>query len=145
RLYVRGMGVLATGNLLPFTWQQDLDGKVRPFIGNRPGGSRFPFPDGSAIASLDVTAQDLVALPDGLAVSMHGDRNYIYKVTNALPGLGLGLGEFDIPSERGPEIYHFDSRGRQVRTLHAHTYETHYTFTYEENGRLSAIQDAQGL
>ena len=49
-----------------------------------------------------------------------------------------------IASEDGNQVYVFDSTGRHLRTHHALTAGVLYRFEYDADGRLTAIEDADG-
>ena len=60
----------------------------------------------------------------------------------ALPGLSLT--DFVVPAEDGSELYHFDQKGRHLRTLDALTGAPRFLFAYDGAGRLASITDGDG-
>lgn len=62
----------------------------------------------------------------------------------ALGEIKRASGDFLIASEGGEEVYIFDAQGRHLRTLHALTGVSLYTVTYDSQGRLVGITDADG-
>ncbi len=62
----------------------------------------------------------------------------------ALGEIKRASGDFLVASEGGEEVYVFDPQGRHLRTLHAMTGVSLYTFAYDSQGRLVGITDADG-
>ncbi len=126
-----------------FLWRLDPDGIVRPYLGERSGGIGAPFVDGVVPELLNAGVHDLATSPDGLAVSLRSGTDFTYKISPALPGIGIA--DSFVPASDGSEIYHFDFQGRHLETLHGHTFDPLWTFEYDENGLLARAIDAQGL
>ena len=68
---------------------------------------------------------------------------HVRKVSPSIPWIKDG--EHLIPSEDGAELYHFDNRGKHLRTLDATTGTVLYQFSYDDQGRLSATEDVDSL
>lgn len=64
----------------------------------------------------------------GVLLIPYGDK--IFKVRNNSISNVL-LSDYLIPSEDGSEVYHFDGKGRHLRTLNAVTNTPIYTFAYD--------------
>ncbi|MBC8212879.1 MAG: PKD domain-containing protein [Gammaproteobacteria bacterium] len=58
-----------------------------------------------------------------------------------LPLTSLTVNDIFIPSEDSSEIFHFDSSGRHLQTIHALTSAVLYQFEYDVSGLLIAIED----
>uniref|UniRef100_UPI00257FA850 PKD domain-containing protein n=1 Tax=Thiothrix sp. TaxID=1032 RepID=UPI00257FA850 len=71
----------------------------------------------------------------------YGDK--IFKVKHSSTSNVL-LSDYLISSDDGSEVYHFDGKGRHLRTLNAVTNTPIYTFAYDDKGLLSTITDADG-
>jgi len=82
-----------------------------------------------------------IALDGSLYIADSGNER-IRLVGSALPGFVAA--DMAIPSEDGRELYQFDANGRHLRTLHALTAATLYTFTYDSDGRLTQVTDGDG-
>jgi RHS repeat-associated protein len=83
----------------------------------------------------------LAAAPDGsLYVT---DGSLVYRTGTALKGFTGD--ETVIPSEEGGEVYVFDPAGRHLRTQSALTGAVREQFRYDAAGRLSEIENADGL
>lgn len=83
----------------------------------------------------------LAAAPDGsLYVT---DGSLVYRTGTALKGFTGD--ETVIPSEDGAEVYVFDPVGRHLRTQSALTGAVLERFRYDAAGRLSEIENADGL
>ncbi len=81
--------------------------------------------------------------PDGSLYIADSDWNSrIRRIGPALPGFSAA--DVAIPSEDGRELYQFYANGRHLRTLHALTAATLYTFTYDSDGRLTQVTDGDG-
>ncbi len=77
--------------------------------------------------------------PDGLYM-LEGMLGQIRRVSNALQRYPVD--ETLIPSEDGAEVYRFDKEGRHLATLDGRTERTIRTFTYDGQGRLGAVVEA---
>ena len=86
--------------------------------------------------------QAIVAGSGSSFLFLDAGNDRIRKVEPAMPALGIG--EFEIPSTAGDQLYVFSQAGRHVRTLDALTGTTLLTFGYDQ-GRLVSVTDEQGL
>lgn len=84
---------------------------------------------------VDVTPQGVFLIAD--------EVNAIPRIAQVSPSLpGFSGEEVLIPSGDGSELYGFDESGRHLRTVHALTGATLYTFDYDAQGRLKSIADS---
>ncbi len=71
------------------------------------------------------------------------DSEYRIRVVGpAFPQFALG--DFDVASEDGSEVYQFSGAGRHLKTLDVTTGVVRYLFGYDANGYLTSITDASG-
>lgn len=68
---------------------------------------------------------------------VRGDGSGRYVAATVLSG-----GELQVAEKDGSLVYEFDSAGRHLRTRHGLTGAVVYTFTYDTNGRLLSLTDA---
>jgi RHS repeat-associated protein len=87
--------------------------------------------------------------PRGVAVTPTGSlcvsdasRHRVYRVTTGMPDFSAS--DVMIPSEEGFDLWVFSAEGRHLRTLDALTRVIRYEFSYDANGRLSAVRDVDG-
>jgi RHS repeat-associated protein len=90
------------------------------------------------------------ALPTGVAVAPEGtiyiaDRNNSRVRKVDVPRHGVGASNITFASEDGTELYHFDRKGKHLRTLDSVTGTVLYRFSYDGEGRLTAVEDMDGL
>jgi RHS repeat-associated protein len=81
--------------------------------------------------------------PDGSLYIADEVNVRVRRVSPVMPGSGLSETR-NIPSRDGAEIYQFDRYGRHIRTLQGLTGAVLLTFTYDGNGLLTRITDADG-
>jgi RHS repeat-associated protein len=99
--------------------------------------------DGGPATQAQITQPFTVAVaPDG-SVYIDNHTHRLRKVTTPLPGAGIG--DKVIASEDGSELYVFNDKGKHLRTVDAATGTIRYRFSYDEQGRLSAVEDVDGL
>ena len=61
-----------------------------------------------------------------------------------LPLPDFAAGDFPVASSDGQRLFVFDLDGKHLRTQHALTNSSLYTFGYNSTGQLSTISDANG-
>jgi len=83
---------------------------------------------------------DIAAAPDGSIVTSEG--SILRRIVPALPTYGVG--QYDLSSGDGRELFVFDASGRHLQTIDALTGAVRYSFNYDSNGRLVAITDIAG-
>ncbi len=71
-------------------------------------------------------------------------RSRIVRIDPPLPGLGIDDSELQIADESGRFVDVFDQRGRHLRVVSALTGQTLRRFSYDDEGRLSAVIDHTG-
>ncbi|HVW30878.1 MAG TPA: LamG-like jellyroll fold domain-containing protein [Polyangiaceae bacterium] len=81
--------------------------------------------------------------PDGALYVSDPNFGEVRRVRSALPG-GVLSADFFLPSDDGREVYEFDPHGRHVKTRHALTGGTLWTFGYDAAGRLATLTDGDG-
>ncbi len=86
--------------------------------------------------------------PGALAIGPNGDifvgdNPFILRISDGLPGFSDD--SFSIPRPDGEEIYLFSREGRHQLTLDARLGFTKYAFGYNDDGRLIAVTDRDGL
>jgi RHS repeat-associated protein len=98
--------------------------------------------DGGPLAKAH--AQSPVGLAEGRDGSILFVERHTHKVRRIHPALpGRSLGDLEIPSPAGDEVYVVDRAGRHARTVDALTGATKLTFGYD-SGRLTTVTDADG-
>ncbi|MBN1823854.1 MAG: hypothetical protein JW803_06015 [Endomicrobiales bacterium] len=93
-------------------------------------------------------AKNVWILPNGIAVAPDGSiyvsdtaSDRIARVSSGFPGFSNS--DYLIASEDGTELYHFDKKGRHLRTIDRLSGKTKYEFGYDR-GYLSKITDING-
>jgi RHS repeat-associated protein len=82
--------------------------------------------------------------PDGsLYIADTGNDRIRQVEAPSLPRFAPG--EILVPAEDGSELYVFDTKGKHLRTLDATTGTVLYSFSYDEKGRLTVVEDVDGL
>jgi RHS repeat-associated protein len=107
---------------------------------------------GSGSPSLDAptgspATQVNLDLPTGLATSPDGRLYFTNLGSDSIgvigsPFPGVSPGDIAIPSREGHALYIFSPEGRHLSTKQALTGTALYTFSYDVEGRLSAISDS---
>jgi len=95
----------------------------------------------AALAELQVPVGVGVGPDDGIFVT-DALSDDLRRIGPTLPGFVNG--EIIIPSSNAFETYVFDQQGRHLRTLRTENGETLYSFEYDSNGLLTAIDDVFG-
>ena len=90
-----------------------------------------------------------LARPHGIAFDHNGGLLIVEEGSHAIRRISLALPgytgqEIVIPSSHGQALYEFDKNGRHLRTKNAVTAEILYAFSYDQQGNLKAIIDADG-
>ncbi|NJD69712.1 MAG: PKD domain-containing protein [candidate division NC10 bacterium] len=117
-----------------------LDGIITTIAGK--GTNGFSGDGGPATAATLYSPYGLAVAPDG---SFYIADTYNFRVRRVgLPLPGFSDSDLVVPSEDGRELYQFNANGRHLRTLHALTVATLYTFTYDSEGRLTQVTDGDG-
>jgi YD repeat-containing protein len=99
--------------------------------------------DGGPATQATLNAPVSVAEGPDRSIYITDAQNFrIRKVSAPLPGF-TNL-DFAIPSEDGSQVYQFDKYGRHLRTLNALTGATLLEFGYDQQGRLTQVQDGNG-
>lgn len=95
-----------------------------------------------------VGPQSAIFQPDDVAVASDGSvyisDTYNHRIRRVAAFPAFTGSDMLLPSEDGSMLYHFDPQGRHLRTLNTMTGAVIYTFGYDEQGQLSAIQDGDG-
>lgn len=97
----------------------------------------------------DVAAEAQLNYPCGIALSPDGSL-YIADTYNqrirrvGQPSYGILVNEYLIADQGGNKLFVFDANGRHQRTINALTGSAIYTFTYNEQGQLTAVTDVFG-
>ncbi|MGH8473304.1 MAG: RHS repeat-associated core domain-containing protein, partial [Gammaproteobacteria bacterium] len=87
--------------------------------------------------------------PSGVALGSDGglyiadwDNHRVRKVSSPLRGFSGE--EIAVASEDGGALYRFSASGRHLQTIDSSTGAAHYSFTYDETGRLIEVRDVDG-
>jgi RHS repeat-associated protein len=125
------------------------DGTITTVAGN--GSYGYNVSDGSPATATPLDGPYFIALgPDG---SIHfpdifyleGNYRYYFGTRKVTPSMqAFSATDFFVLSKDKLEIYHFDSKGRHLRTMHALTGVVIFSFTYDDAGLLTVIEDANG-
>jgi RHS repeat-associated protein len=117
------------------------DGIITTVAGTGAGGSSGD--GGPATRATFASPQGLDVGPDGSLYVSEANTNRVRRIAPPLPGIGPS--GIVLPSEEGTELYVFDQKGKHLRTLDATTGTVLYNFTYDEENRLSTVEDVDGL
>ena len=118
----------------------DPSGIITTVAGN--GSGVFSGDDGPATKA-GLSAPSGVAVgPDGSIYIADRDNHRVRRVKSTLP-------EFDdndivVSSEDGGKLYQFDANGKHLSTINTLTGTVLYQFSYDSNGYLIEIEDADG-
>ena len=100
--------------------------------------------DGGPATQAKIDQAYAVAVGPDSSLYIGDNPNFrVRKVSSALPGVSIE--DKILASEDGSELYYFDGKGKHLRTLDAATGTVLYRFSYDEQGRLSAVTDVDGL
>ncbi len=113
------------------------DGIINRIAGGGTGGDGIP----ATRASFSALRGIAFGKEGSLYVADAG-KHIVQAIKPPFPGIDRN--DLLIPSSDGAEIYHFDFRGKHLRTLHALTNAVLYSFTYDSTGQLSEILDRDG-
>ena len=113
----------------------DSNGIINTIAGN--GKSAISGDGGPALKASFKKLNDITFGPDGNLYVADDDR--IRRIRSIFPGFYIG--NILIVSENGEQLYEFSPEGRHLRTLDTLTGKTRYTFTYNQDGYLVAVQD----
>ncbi len=117
------------------------DGLIKYLAGNEPF-NLYNLNDNILAAQARINADDLNIMPDGSILIADSQSARVRRLTQLLPGLDKN--DYLIASENGKELYHFNWRGKHMRTLNALTQAVLQQFNYNEDGTLASITDAFG-
>ena len=131
-----------------WVYRVDGDGVIREIAGEPCSGGSCPVAtdqrDGNLAGHYDL------GCPWGLAAGHARDvyvtdlcGHTIRRLEPALPDFDAG--DIAVASEDGAELYEFSPEGRHLRTRDALTGDTVFSFSYDGQGRLAAIEDGDGL
>jgi len=126
-------------------YKVDANGILRQLAGNDCSGIGCgDVADGTPAAKADL------GCPAALAIGQHDVLYATDTCWHTIRRVAKTLPEFDashirIPSEDGRELYEFDQTGRHLRTVDLITAAPIYTFSYDSAGRLTGIEDGDGL
>ncbi|MGQ9779050.1 MAG: NHL domain-containing protein [Bacillota bacterium] len=116
------------------------DGIITTVAGT--GAAGYGGDNGPAIGAKLYYCTRITMGPDGSLYIADTYNHRIRRVSPVFPGFTPG--EYAIPSEDGSHIYRFDVQGRHLATLDALTGKVLYTFHYNDQGLLVAIEDVDG-
>lgn len=98
---------------------------------------------GPAAAARLGEVYDVVMGPQGDLYMADFGAGRVRRIVGVTPGFTGD--EIRLASEDGSELYRFDDAGRHQQTVNAVTGATIFDFVYDDEGRLSAVRDADGL
>ncbi|MBT6842838.1 MAG: hypothetical protein HOA17_03450 [Candidatus Melainabacteria bacterium] len=118
------------------------DGLIDTYAGNgknKPSSTKHYDGDFALNASFNYFRGIAIDSVDNVYITEAGGREWLYKISSALPGRGKT--NFVLPDKSGREYYVFNKKGRHLKTLDAVTNRLIYEFKY--NGQyLTSIQDS---
>ncbi len=140
---VDGLGGLLIANLNRLLYVK-ADGRMLTLAGGttRRAAPQFNEPFGQGAREVEISSTDSILVgPDGqfYATMDDGFNDYIVRLEQPYPALDFE--SLSIPSEDGGLIYQFTGTGRHERTLDAYSGRILYTFDYDSDGYLTAIND----
>lgn len=119
-----------------------MDGYIHVFAGQSPLYGGYEGDGGPPLQARFFSPVDLALGPDGSLYVPDQGNWVVRRIGPNLPGFSAAA--LGIASEDGNEVYFFDADGRHQRTVNALNGVTLLAFDYDTEGRLSAIQDANG-
>lgn len=143
--YPRGIAVGSDGSIYIVDTDNErvrkvsTDGEIITIAGT--GDQDLPGDGGPAEEATLAQPQGVAVDSDGALYIADTENERVRRVGSPMPGRG----NFFVASEDGSERYEFDSRGRHLRTLDAVTDATLFSFSYDEKGRVTSIEDVDGL
>jgi RHS repeat-associated protein len=117
------------------------DGTITTVAGN--GVSGFSGDGGPANDSRLIYPGGVTVGPDETVYIADSYNHRVRAIASPMPGVRAS--DITVPSEDGTELYQFDHKGKHLRTLDIATGAVLYRFSYDEKGRLTAVEDVDGL
>ena len=118
------------------------DGIIKTVAGGGSAPTGYGGDGGPATKATLFSPQGVAVAPDGTLLIADAGNWRIRLVKPTLPQFALG--NIDIPSDDGSQLYVFDAGGRHLSTLDALTGAAIYRFAYNAAGLLASITDRAG-